>query len=232
MDLKPQKNDNLVCEYCGKSYTKPSAFEVHVCTKKQRALQHNEKRVRYGHHAFNRFNKLSAGKSREYTYAEFCESPYYNAFVKFGSYMSNVRPIYPDKYVDYIVTSGKKINQWCDESLYEQYIVETVQKENPELAIKRTIDYMIDWATANSSIWNHYFDHVTSDQLMWDIRDGKVSPWLLLNCNKGRRLLSSLEDSQLNVIYAIIEPNVWKSRFKRNPESLELIHELAKQYNL
>ena len=34
------------------------------------------------------------GKKQK-TYEEFCASPYYNAFVKFGSFVNNVKSLYP-----------------------------------------------------------------------------------------------------------------------------------------
>ena len=73
-----------------------------MCEKKRRHLQKDEKRVRFGHYAFQRFYKLSAGAKKEKTYEDFCNSQYYNAFVKFGSFINNVRPLYPERYIDYV----------------------------------------------------------------------------------------------------------------------------------
>ena len=39
-----------------------------------------------------RFYKLSAGTKTDKTYEQFCDSPYHNAFVKFGSWVNNVKP--------------------------------------------------------------------------------------------------------------------------------------------
>ena len=79
---------------------------VHMCEQKRRALQKNEKRVQLGFYAFTRFYVLCQNVKKEKTYEEFCKSSYYNAFVKFGSFVNNVRPLYPEKYIDYVVTSG------------------------------------------------------------------------------------------------------------------------------
>ena len=67
-----------------------------MCEKKRRRLQKDEKRVQTGYYAFTRFYKLSAGTKQDKTYEDFCASPYYNAFVKFGSFVNNVRPLYPE----------------------------------------------------------------------------------------------------------------------------------------
>ena len=73
-----------VCEYCKTGYSREKTLAVHMCQPKRRALQKNEKRVQLGMYAFNQFYKLSAGSKKDKTYGEFCKSPYYNAFVKFG----------------------------------------------------------------------------------------------------------------------------------------------------
>ena len=52
------------CEYCGASFTKEKTLSVHMCEKKRRRLQKDEKRVQTGYYAFTRFYKLSAGTKK------------------------------------------------------------------------------------------------------------------------------------------------------------------------
>ena len=148
-----------------------------MCQPKRRALQKNEKRVQLGMYAFNQFYKLSAGAKKDKTYEEFCKSPYYNAFVKFGSFISNVRPLYPEKYIDYVVTSGVKLDHWCKEEMYEKYATNLIKKEGVETALERSVMTMMEWSEENEPApWNHYFQHVSLNRAVWHIKDGKVSP--------------------------------------------------------
>ena len=105
-----------------------------MCEKKRRHLQKDEKRVQLGLYAFQRFYEISMKGKKQKTYEEFCASPYYNAFVKFGSFVNNVKPLYPQKYVDYVVTSGVKLDHWCREEMYEKYAIELIRKEGAETA--------------------------------------------------------------------------------------------------
>ena len=222
-----------VCEYCNTGYTREKTLLVHVCEQKRRHLQKNEKRVQLGFFAFQRFYKLSAGAKTDKTYTEFCKSQYYNAFVKFGSFVNNVRPLYPEKYIDYVVTSGVKLDHWCREEMYEKYAIELIRKEGVETALERSISTMLEWASENEPApWNHYFDHVTLNRAVWHIKDGKISPWLLLNCKSGKEMLSKLNDEQLNMIYHVLDPSHWAMRFKRNPKDVELVREVVKESNL
>jgi len=222
-----------VCEYCSNGYTREKTLAVHMCQPKRRALQKNEKRVQLGTYAFNQFYKLSAGAKKDKTYEEFCKSPYYNAFVKFGSFISNVRPLYPERYIDYVVTSGVKLDHWCKEEMYEKYATNLIKKEGVETALERSVMTMMEWAEENEPApWNHYFQHVSLNRAVWHIKDGKVSPWLLLNCRSGKEMLSKLNDEQLNMVYNIMDPEHWAMRFKRTPNDVQLVKDVAKESNL
>jgi len=220
------------CEYCGSSYVKEKTLAAHMCEKKRRHLQKEEKRVRYGFYAFQRFYKLSAGTKNEKTYEQFCDSPYYNAFVKFGSFVNNVRPLYPEKYIDYVVTSGVKLDHWARDELYEKYALELILKEDATTALERSVTTMMDWAEANNAVWNSYFRYVSLNRAVQHIKDGKISPWLILNCDSGLEMLSKFNDEQLSMIYNIMDPQHWAIRFKRHKLDVEMVKEIAREANL
>ncbi len=228
----PSSEKPYVCEYCNTGYTREKTLAVHMCEQKRRALQKNEKRVQLGLYAFNQFYKLSAGSKKDKTYDDFCKSPYYNAFVKFGSFVNNVRPLYPEKYVDYVVTSGVKLDHWCKEEMYEKYALELIKKEGVQTALERSVITMMDWADENNSVWNHYFHYVSLNRAIYHIKDGKVSPWLILNCKSGKQMMSKFNDEQLSIIYNVMDPQHWARRFKRQIGDVETVKEVVKESNL
>ena len=231
MDLTKSTSKHT-CEYCGKSYVKESTLLAHMCEPKRRWLQKDEKRVQVGFYAFQRFYKLSAGHKKEKTYEEFAKSSFYNAFVKFGSFVNNVRPLYPDKYIDYVVTSNVKLDHWCKNELYETYAIDLIRKEGVETALERSIATMESWAKEKDSAYNHYFLYASSNRLTWDIKDGKISPWLVLNCKSGKQALSSLNEEQLNMLGNVLDPSHWAMRFKRQTRDVELVKTIAAKAQL
>ena len=114
----------FTCPYCGAKFTKEKTLAVHMCEQKRRFLQKDERRVQLGYQTFVRFYELCQKATKPKTYEEFCKSPYYTAFVKFGSFLSNVKPLYPSKYIDYVVTSGVKLDHWCREEMYQKYAID------------------------------------------------------------------------------------------------------------
>lgn len=221
-----------VCQYCNSAYVKESTLVVHMCEQKRRNLAKTEKHVQLGYQSYIRFFQLSQKSKTQKTYEEFAKSPYYNAFVKFGSFLNNVNPLYLDRYIDYVVTSGVKLDHWCREDLYYVYVNDLIKKESAETAIERSINTMIEWAEKNNSQWNHYFKYASLNRAVYDIKDGKISPWLILNSKSGREMLNKLNDEQLNIILEIMDPTFWAKRFKTYPADLDLVTQVITEGNL
>ena len=222
----------FVCVHCQTKFTKEKTLMVHMCEQKRRHLAQNEKHVVMGFYTFNKFYEIAQKSTESKTYSEFSKSPYYNAFVKFGSFVSNINPLYPNKFIEWIVKSGVKIDHWCRDELYEKYIVNLIQTESVETALERSIKHMSLWAEKNNSMWNHYFNYVSTNRAMFDIKDGKVSPWLILNSNSGKKLLDQLDDTQLSAISNIIDPIFWSKKFKSSKQDIELVKQVIKEAGL
>ena len=220
------------CQYCGKSFVKEATLTTHICEAKRRAMAKSEKHVVLGYDTYNRFFKKTQNIKGNKTYEDFAKSPYYNAFVKFGSFVSNVAPLYPDRFIDFVITSGVKLDHWCRDELYDQYVLDLIKNESVETALERSINHMISWAETNNSLWNHYFKYVSTNRATYDIKDGKVSPWLVLNCAEGKALLQKLSDEQLESLNVIIDVPFWVNKFKRNPEDVKLVRKIVKESNL
>ena len=220
------------CKYCNAKFAKEKTLSVHMCEQKRRYLQKDERRVQLGFQTFVRFYELCQKATKTKTYEEFCKSPYYTAFVKFGSFLSNVKPLYPNKYIDYVVTSGVKLDHWCREELYQKYAVDLILRERVETAMERSIKTMMDWADEKNAPWNDYFKYASLNRVVMDIKDGKVSPWLILNCKTGKAMMKRFNDEQLQIVYPIMDPSHWTLRFKRLPADVEMVKEVTREAKL
>ena len=219
---------NYKCGYCDKEFAKEKTLAVHVCEKKRRHLGRTEKHSQMGLVAYQKFYEITQRTNKK-TFDDFVDSPYYNAFIKFGSFLSNAIPVYPERYIEWVVKSGVKLDHWCRDELYAQYIAELVKSEPADGAIQRSVATMLEWAEQNSSQWEHYFLYVNLNRATQHIRDGLISPWVMLNCKSGRQLLTKLNNEQIEIISTILEPDHWKRRFKNLPADLELVKEVLKE---
>lgn len=220
---------NFKCEYCGKLFAKEKTLFVHVCEQKRRHLSKNEKHVQSGLMTYQRFYEITQKGKNQKTFDDFASSPYYTAFVKFGSFLVNTAPIYPERFVDFVIKSGIKLDHWCRDELYEQYISDLIKIEPADGAIQRTIKTMMDWSDKNEAPWEHYFQYVNLNRATHDIKEGLVSPWVLLNTKSGKEMLRRMNDEQLEIVGAIIDPSFWSKKFKTYPADVELVKDIIKE---
>lgn len=220
------------CQYCKSKFAKESTLMVHVCESKRRALAQTEKHVVIGFETYNTFFQKTQNFHGVKTYENFCKSPYYNAFVKFGSFVSNVRPLYPDKFISYVVTSGTKLDHWCRDELYDRYVIDLIKTESVETALERSINHMLTWGDTNDAQWNHYFLYVSLNRAMYDIKDGKISPWVVLNSNSGKQMIKRFNDEQLAAISGVLDIPFWLHRFHKLSADTELVKTVVKESNI
>lgn len=220
---------NYKCEYCQKEFAKEKTLVVHICEQKRRYINRNEKHVQAGLLTFQKFYEFAQKGKNQKTFEDFVQSSYYTAFVKFGSFLVNTSPIYPEMFIDYVIKSGVKIDHWCRDELYETYISELIKNEPADGAVQRSITTMMDWADKNSAQWEHYFAYVNLNRATHDIKEGLISPWLVLNTKSGKEMLQRMNDEQLEIIGAVIDPQYWMRKFKSLPADVELIKDVVKE---
>jgi hypothetical protein len=200
---------------------------AHMCERKRRALQKDEKRVQAGYMAFNRWWQLAQGAKKLKTYEEFCDTSYYNAFVKFGSFINNVGPLYPEKFIDYVIKSGIKLDHWCRDELYEKYLFEALKTEPVESAVQRSIQTMMEWGDEHKAEFAHYFHYVSLNKAVHDIRNGYISPWVILNTAPGKFMVQKMSDEQLDMIAPALDVPFWLRKFKDVPADVALVKEIC-----
>lgn len=205
---------------------------AHMCERKRRALQRDEKRVQAGFMAFNRFWQLTQNAKKPKSYDNFADSSYYNAFVKFGSFLNNVNPIYPDKFIDYVIKSGVKLDHWCKDELYDQYLFEMIKVEPVESAVQRSLQTMMEWAEDHQAQFNHYFNYVSLNKAVHDIRNGFISPWVILNTKTGQQMVKNMSDEQLDMIAPAFDVPFWLRKFKEVPADVALVKEICQEVDI
>ena len=217
------------CVHCKKSFMQEKTLVAHMCERKRRALQKDEKRVQAGFMAFNRFWQLTQNAKKNKSYNDFADSSYYNAFVKFGSFINNVNPLYPTKFIDFVIKSGVKLDHWCRDELYDQYLFETLKVEPVESAVQRTLQTMMEWGDEHNIEFVQYFSQVSLNKAVYDILNGRISSWVILNSASGKDMVSKMNDEQLAMISPAFDIKLWLKKFKESPADVLLVNEILKE---
>lgn len=202
------------CKYCNKEFRLEKTLAVHQCEKKRRALQENEVGVRLGMQAYLKFFEMTQGSSKTKSYSDFVESPYYSSFVKYGQYLVQIRAINIPLFTAWLLKNSKKLDHWVFEKNYDEYLHEYLRKEHPNDALERSFSEMQRWADENGKQFNNIFREAAPNKVCNMIVNGRISPWILYNCDSGVEFLTNLNEEQVTIIFRFIDPEFWQRKFK------------------
>jgi hypothetical protein len=213
--VKPEETKNkFACEYCKKEFARETSIAVHMCEPKRRYQSRNERGVQLGFQAYLRFYETATGSSRNKDFDTFVTSAYYRAFVKFGRYCVDTRVINPVRFIDWLLKHNKKIDFWCSDRIYTEYLIAYLQVEAVDDALTRTVEFGIDWAEKNSAQPCDCLRYGNVNAMCHAVTTGRISPWAIYNSESGQQFLSRLDPVQVAMIWPYIDSDVWQQQFQ------------------
>ena len=218
-----------VCDYCKKEFVRETSIQAHMCEPKRRRQQRDEPGPRLGFQAYIRFYESMAGSARNKTHDTFCESSYYRAFVKFGHYCVNTRVINPDRFMAWLLKNNRKIDHWCSDKVYTEYLVDHLKVEAVDDALTRAIEFGIDWAEKNASPAHDCMRYGNTNVLCYAVTAGRISPWVIYNSESGQKFLSELDATQVAMIWPYIDSDAWQKRFQDRSQDQAYAKNILKQ---
>ena len=217
------------CQYCRKEFVKETSLAVHVCEAKRRRQERSERGVELGFQAYLRFYETTQGSARLKTFDDFADSPYYKAFVKFGRYCVATRSVNPKQFLEWLLKNNKKIDRWASDQLYTEYLIQYLQVENVADALGRAVEYSIDWAEKNQSQPQDCLRFGNTNVMCYAVTTGRISPWVIYNCESGQKFLSELTADQISMIWPYIDSDIWQKKFRDYVADQEYAKEILKQ---
>lgn len=206
---------SYTCEFCQRSFSRESTVAVHMCEPKRRRLNRNERGVQLAFQAYIRFYEITQGSARTKSYEDFCDSPYYRAFVKWGHYCYNTHVLNPEQFLEWLLKNNRKIDRWASDTQYNEYLTWYLQNESVEDALARAAEYSMDWAEKNAAAAQDCIRYGNANVTCHAIVTGKLSAWIIYNSNSGRDFLNNLNPVQVSMIWPYIDSDYWRSRFDR-----------------
>jgi hypothetical protein len=191
-------------------------------------LDRSERGVELGFQSYLRFYEIAQAGKKVKTYDEFCESPYYRAFVKFGRYCVATRAINPRQFTEWLLKNNKKIDRWASDKVYTEYLLDYLKVEAVDDALARSVEYSIDWSEKNSAPAHDCLRYGSTNVLCYAITAGRVSPWVIYNSESGQKFLSELNSEQVAMIWPYIDSDVWQKRFADRPEDVAYAKQILK----
>ena len=223
------------CRYCAKEFRKESTLAAHLCEEKRRWQEEKETGVQFGLQAYLRFYELTQGSAKMKSYSDFVASPYYRAFVKFGRHMVGIRAVNPKMFIDWVIKENKKLDHWTHERVYLEYLRGYMRKEAVQDALERALREMQDYADEHGEFKNGFSDYFrfgNPNRVCHHVANGRVSPWIVFNCDTGVDFLDALNDDQIGLILPWIDPEYWQRKFQDYVADTEWVKQILKDAGL
>jgi hypothetical protein len=214
--MTSESSPTYKCRYCEKTFRKESSLAVHLCEPKRRWQQEKEVAVQLGLKAYLRFYEITQGSAKLKSYEDFVRSPYYNAFVKWGRHMVAIRGVNPTAFLEWLLKNNKKIDHWCKDGFYVEYLHEHLRREAVQDALERALKEMQAYADDHLELKNgfvDYFRYGNSNRVCHHIATGRISAWIVYNCASGVEFLDDLTEEQVAILLPWIDPDHWQRKF-------------------
>lgn len=217
------------CRYCEKNFIKESSLAVHLCEPKRRHQERDEVGVQIGLQAYLRFYEITQGSAKLKTFDDFATSPYYRAFVKFGRYCQSIRAVNVPRLIDWVIRQNKKVDHWCRDSVYGEYITQYMREEAVGDALARAIEHSVTWSETTDAPAHDYLRFGNTNAICYAVSTGRISAWILYNCESGQGFLDSLNQEQLSMIWIMVDPEFWQKKFRDYAADQEYAKEILKK---
>jgi hypothetical protein len=218
------------CDFCHKSFSRESTLVSHTCEAKRRWNQRNDSNVKKGFWAFQRlyqsFGPRNNGIPRPYI--EFQKSAFYNALVKYGSWCEENSIIEWEMFTKWLIKESVKVDKWCDWNIYQQWLTEFLFDEDHEQALARSLQTVNEWAKNSEQDWKQFFQLASVNTILNWIISGKISGWLLYNCNSAVGFLERCNPEQLEMVQNRFPPTKWKIKFMRQKDITDIVRTILK----
>jgi hypothetical protein len=214
------------CQYCKKDFMKEASLAVHSCEPRRRRQERDEAGVRLGFQAYIKFYELTQGSAKLKTFDDFADSPYYRAFVKFGRYCVDIRAINPARFVEWVLKQNKKLDHWAKDSVYTEYLQDYLRIENVNDALARAMEFGIDWSEKHGHPAEDCLRYGNSNTMVYAVSTGRISPWIIYNCESGQKFLSELDATQIAMVWPYVDADYWMRKFKDYPANQEYAKEM------
>lgn len=217
------------CEFCDKEFKRESTLAAHMCESQRRMRQKEDRGVQIGFQSFIRFFEITQGSAKLKTYEDFAKSPYYKAFVKFGWHVVQIRAVNIPQFIDWLVKNNKKLDHWCKDAMYTEYLSWYLLHESADSAMTRALEFSIEWAQENEYQSHEMLRYGNINRMAYAVSTGRISAWVLYNTESGQQFLSRLNTEQIQMIWNVIDSDRWQKKFHDYPADVEYVKQMMQK---
>ena len=217
------------CDFCQRDFRRESTLFAHLCEPKRRHRERDEVGVQLGLQAYLRFYEITQGSARLKTWDDFATSAYYRAFVRYGRYCQSTRVVNVAAFTDWLIHNNVKLDTWCRDQVYSNYLIQHIRKESVEDALKRALETALEWQERTGNPSADYLRFGNDNGICHDITRGRITAWTVYNSASGQEFLSRINQEQISIIWPWIDADSWQRCFQDRPADQAYVQEILTQ---
>jgi hypothetical protein len=137
--------------------------------------------------------------------------------------------INPERFMAWLLKNNRKIDHWCSDKVYTEYLVDHLKVEAVDDALARAIEFGIDWSEKNTSPAHDCMRYGNANVLCYAVTAGRISAWVIYNSESGQKFLSELDATQVAMIWPYIDSDAWQKQFQDRPQDQAYAKNILKQ---
>lgn len=209
------------CSYCQQPFKTEGGFRRHECVamRKQRQFESLT-----GKTAWNFYKQWMKVKYRSVNShgKTFLKSKYFTVFYNFVKFTRRTNLPDVGMYINLMVRTNIDPKYWDSDVAYGKYLEHLTRKAPPKELTKIGIKTLIKISEMMDVPISDVFDVLFPNDIIQLLRQGKVSPWILLNSQKFIKFYNDKTSKEERMILeSLINPKYWDTRFNKHPQDVE-----------
>lgn len=195
-----------------------AAYLDHVCQQMQRTQQMKSTEGVAAWMAYSSWLKFMGKKVPPQS--GFISSKFFQSFIKFAAFCKTTRLPNVESYIRHMVKYDIPPVIWTSSAIYTEWVRVNSTERSPSKLVQQTAVFLCNAAEKQQCDVSEIFSHTTSGELSQWIREGNVSPWLLLTSTKFKTWYKTLDDDDKDNMARVVDVAEWIEKLQANPNTV------------
>jgi hypothetical protein len=113
--------------------------------------------------------------------------------------------------------------------VYAEYLQQYLRVESVNDALARAMESAITWSESTGNPDRDYLRYGNENAVCYAVTTGRISAWILYNCDSGQEFLGRLNAEQIAMVWPMIDADFWQRKFRDYPADTEYAREILAQ---
>jgi len=128
-----------------------------------------------------------------------------------------------------LIKNNKKLDYWHKDRLYDEYLHQYLRTEAVTDALQRAVEHSIKWSEETGMQPHDMLRYGNTNSICFAISTGRISPWIIFNCDSGHKFLERLSSEQTQIVWTWIEPDYWQRKLVDYQDDVDFAKTILKK---